>query len=82
MNTLEKEYISIGELKKTYTGIVFSICFSIGYFMIYQLGYEAVFFNGIMIPAALITLHASVKSRKKTKVKLLCTNSRLNTNYT
>jgi len=64
LNTMEKEYLSVGDIKKNYSGIVFSICFSLGYLMIYQLGYEAVFFNGVMIPTAVITLHASVRSRK------------------
>ena len=70
LNTLEKEYIIVGELKQKYAGIVFSVCFSLGYLMICQLGYEAVFFNGVMIPAAFITLHASMRSRKNTKVRL------------
>ena len=70
LNTMEKEYLSVGDIKKKYSGIVFSICFSLGYLMIYQLGYEAVFFNGVMIPAAVITLHASVRSRKNIRVSL------------
>jgi len=57
----------MGELKQNYAGILFSGCFSLGYLMIYQLGYEAVFFNGVMIPAAFIMLHASMRSRKNTK---------------
>jgi len=67
LNTLEKEYLIMGELKQKYAGIVFSVCFSLGYLMINQLGNEAVFFNGVMIPAAFITLHASMRSRKNTK---------------
>jgi len=67
LNTLEKEYEGIGELKQKYAGIVFSVCFSLGYLMIHQLGNEAVFFNGVMIPAAFITLHASMRSRKNKK---------------
>jgi len=67
LNILEKEYESMGEMKQKYAGIVFSVCFSLGYLMIHQLGYEAVFFNGVMIPAAFITLHASIRSRKNTK---------------
>jgi len=59
----------MGEIKKKYNGIVFSVCFSIGYFMIYQFGYEAVFFNGVMVPAALITLHASIRNQKNIKDK-------------
>merc|ERR1719238_1447954 len=51
-------------IKKNYGGIVLSTCFFLGYLMIYQLGYEAVFFNAVMIPAAFITLHASVRTRK------------------
>ena len=61
----------MGEIKKKYNGIIFSVCFSIGYFMIYQFGYEAVFFNGVMVPAALITLHASIRNQKSIKVRLL-----------
>jgi len=68
LNILEKEYESMGEMKQKYAGIVFSVCFSLGYLMIHQLGYEAVFFNGVMIPAAFITLHASIRSRKNTKI--------------
>jgi len=64
LNTLEKEYLKVGDIKKNYGGIVLSTCFSLGYLMIYQLGYEAVFFNAVMIPAAFITLHASVRTRK------------------
>jgi hypothetical protein len=64
---LEKEYIIMGELKQKYAGIVFSVCFSLGYLMINQLGNEAVFFNGVMIPAAFITLHASMRTRKNIK---------------
>jgi len=64
LNTLEKEYLKVGDIKKNYGGIVLSTCFFLGYLMIYQLGYEAVFFNAVMIPAAFITLHASVRTRK------------------
>jgi len=64
LNTLEKEYLKVGDIKKNYGGIVLSTCFFLGYLMIYQLGYEAVFFNAVMIPAAFITLHASMRTRK------------------
>ena len=69
LNTLEKEYLKVGDIKKNYGGIVLSTCFSLGYLMIYQLGYEAVFFNAVMIPAAFITLHASVRTRKNIRVR-------------
>ena len=69
LNTLEKEYLKVGDIKKNYGGIVLSTCFFLGYLMIYQLGYEAVFFNAVMIPAAFITLHASVRTRKNIRVR-------------
>ena len=67
MNVLEKEYVKLGEFKQKYFGIFFSVCFSLGYLTIYQLGFETVFFNGVMIPVAFITLHASLRSKRNAK---------------
>ena len=60
---LQTKQVEVRNFKKNHPLIMTSICFLMGYYLIYKITSIFVFFAGVILPTAFIVVHASLRMR-------------------